>query len=197
MPKTKKCRHCKKDVNIKYTVCPLCGGDIPEKADSLPPECPRCKKPLEPLIMDEDEYDLCPECGGLWLDRLEFHRATRESTVYREVTIKKEYMREPSKDSAGYIPCVRCGKLMIRENFGKISGVLIDQCGKHGVWLDGGELEKIRHFIADGGLEKSQDREIEKNRAKLKEIAQTVQETAFTQRLIHFWNPKRWLFRDW
>ncbi len=197
MRKTKKCDHCGKNINVKYTVCPLCGGHLREKINLLPAVCPRCEIPLKIHIRGGDEYDLCPECGGLWLDRIEFHRATRTSNVYREVKIKSEYLREPGRGHGGYIPCVRCGKLMVRKNFARISGVLIDKCGRHGVWLDGGELEKIRHFIADGGLDRARDREIERNKAKIKELANTVSEVAFTQRLIHFWNPKRWLFRGW
>jgi Zn-finger nucleic acid-binding protein len=52
---------------------------------------------------------------------------------------------------------------MNRKNFAKISGVIIDECKPHGIWLDGGELELIRTFIADGGLERAQNKQIEKN----------------------------------
>jgi len=195
MPKTKKCIHCGKSINVKYTTCPICGGHIREKVKALSPICPRCKASLKIIVKDGEEYDLCPKCGGLWLDKGEFHRATRTSTVYREVNIKSEYKRGPYTDPGGYIPCVRCGKLMNRRNFGRISGVMIDKCGRHGVWLDAGELEKIRHFIVDGGLERSRNREIAKNRDAIRELAATVKDINFTQRLIHFWNPKRWLFR--
>ncbi len=194
--KTKKCIHCGKNINVKYRICPICGGHVSEQLKSFPPVCPRCNKPLKIIVKDSEEYDLCSKCGGLWLDRGKFHRATRESDIYRKENFKKEYMRQPlKKNPGGYIPCVRCGKLMNRKIFGRISGVMIDKCGRHGVWLDADELEKIRHFIADGGLEKAQDREIEKNRGKIEKLASTVADVAFTQRLIHFWNPKRWLFR--
>jgi len=83
---------------------------------------------------------------------------------------------------------------MNRKNFGRISGVLIDECSKHGVWLDAGELAKIQHFIADGGLDRARDREISKTRTELKDLATRVDQTAFTQKIIHFWNFKRWLF---
>jgi len=83
---------------------------------------------------------------------------------------------------------------MNRKNFGRISGVLIDECNKHGVWLDAGELAKIQHFIADGGLDRARDREIAKTRTELKDLATRVDQTAFTQKIIHFWNFKRWLF---
>jgi Zn-finger nucleic acid-binding protein len=194
MYETKRCKYCGKDININYLVCPLCGGHL--KDDILPaiPECPRCKVPLEVQVHDGDEYNLCPQCGGLWLDMSEFDRATRPSDVYRKEDTRDDYLPGPTRDPLEYIPCVRCGKLMNRKNFGRISGVIVDECGRHGVWLDAGELEKIRHFIAAGGLEKSQDREIEETRNELRELATRVDQTAFTQKILHFWNFKRWLF---
>ncbi len=80
------------------------------------------------------------------------------------------------------------------KNFARISGVIIDEYHFHGVWLDPGELEKIRLFIVDGGLERAQDKQIEKVSENLRELARKVDKTAFTQRLLHFWNFKRWLF---
>jgi Zn-finger nucleic acid-binding protein len=148
-------------------------------------------------MVDSETYDICPSCGGMWLDRDEFHRATREAEVYgrigKEIS-KQEYLLAPANDNCGYIPCVRCGKLMNRKNFARISGVIIDECSVHGVWLDAGELNKMQHFIADGGLERSQDREIEKTKNELRELAIQVDQTAFSNKLIHFWNFKRWLF---
>ena len=194
---TKECEHCKKDINIKYDVCPICGGYQTESHVNVNPECPRCGVGLKLLISDDEEYDICPECGGMWLDKDEFFRTTRERDVYKKVTIKNEYRKTPIRGPVDYVPCVRCGKLMNRRNFGKISGVIIDRCSKHGVWLDSGELEKIHHFIADGGLDKSRDKDITKNRQLIKELATQVDQNTFTQRLLHFWNFKRILFRGW
>lgn len=194
---TKICNHCSKDMSTTYNICPHCGGQQKEAVEELTPECPRCKVSLKLFVCDSEEYDICPQCGGIWLDRGEFHLATREKTVYEKVEVNDEYMRPPVRDSVEYIPCVRCGKLMNRRNFGKISGVIIDRCRKHGVWLDAGELEKIQYFIADGGMDRSRDREIVKNRAMIKELAMHVDQNTFTQRLLHFWNFKRVLFRGW
>ncbi len=67
MYETKKCKYCGKDINVNYMVCPLCGGHLRDDVRPVAPECPRCKVPLEIQIHDGDEYDLCPQCGGLWL----------------------------------------------------------------------------------------------------------------------------------
>lgn len=105
-----------------------------------------------------------------WLDKGEFYLLTREYDVYRKEEDKGTYLREPLEDTVAYMPCVRCGKLMSRKNFARISRVIIDECGTHGVWLDAGELEKIRQFIVDGGLERAQDVEIEKIQTELRDL---------------------------
>ncbi len=197
MANAKICPHCKREINQLLRICPFCGGYVPDEIERLEPLCPRCKVRLEQKIFHGEEYDICPQCGGVWLDRDEFKRATRESDVYRDEEIKGEYIKSPPKDPLVYIPCVRCGKLMIRKNFARISGVLIDECSRHGVWLDPGELKKIRQFIADGGLEQSQNKEIEEIHSGLKDIAIKVDETSFLQKILHFWNFKRWLFGGW
>lgn len=189
-----RCPQCGKDVNRKSALCPFCGGRLGEDTPLKNPVCPRCRIALDCERKEDIEIDSCPRCNGLWLDRGEFDVLTAESTVYREEQLKESYSRPPLTEKIDYIPCVRCGKLMVKKNYGHISGVIIDECGRHGVWLDNGELEKIRHFILDGGLEKEQFREIEKNRAELRDLAGKVDDTAFTQKLIHFWNWKRWFF---
>lgn len=194
--KTKSCSHCGKQMNSKLIICPFCGGRVKEQVKERPPICPRCDKPLK-AHFDEDhggEYDICSKCGGMWMDRRKFRHATKEANVYKDMKIKGEYVRGPMRNHVRYASCVRCGKMMNRKNFRRISGVIIDTYADHGVWLDAGELEKIRHFIADGGLGKSRDREIQRNREDLQGLAHKVNQTAFTQRMIHFWNPKRWLF---
>lgn len=195
-PKTKQCDHCRKKINVKSRICPFCAGRTKDRVVPRAAVCPRCEVALNIHIThpDREEYDICPQCSGLWLDRTEFHRATRKTNVYRHTQKKGEYLRGSLRDPVKYIPCVRCGQGMNRKNFGRMSGVIIDECRSHGVWLDSGELEKIRHFIADGGLERSRDREIEKVRTELKELATQVDKVTFTHKLIHFWNPKRWLF---
>jgi len=194
--KTKECNHCGEQMNSKLIICPFCAGRVKKQVKERQPICPRCDVSLK-AHFDEDhggEYDICSKCGGMWMDRRKFRHATKEANVYNDKKIKGEYVRGPRRNHVRYASCVRCGKMMNRKNFRRISGVIIDSCADHGVWLDIGELEKIRHFIADGGLGKSRDREIQRNREDLQGLAIKVNQTAFTQRMIHFWNPKRWLF---
>jgi Zn-finger nucleic acid-binding protein len=86
---------------------------------------------------------------------------------------------------------------MVRRNFRRISGVLIDVCRDHGVWLDAGELEQIRCFIANGGLDKSQDREIQKNSIEIARVAGEVNDLNMVFKTLHRWNLPRILFQGW
>lgn len=65
----------------------------------------------------------------------------------------RERMREVSTPEGlvKYRDCPRCGQVMRRRNFGTISGVVIDECGRHGVLLDPGELQAIEAFVQAGG----------------------------------------------
>jgi hypothetical protein len=40
---------------------------------------------------------------------------------------------------------------MLRRNFRRSSGVILDVCRAHGTWLDADEIEEIAGFILSGG----------------------------------------------
>ncbi|MFY0540274.1 zf-TFIIB domain-containing protein [Nannocystis pusilla] len=50
-----------------------------------------------------------------------------------------------------YRECPRCREVMNRRNFGTISGVIVDECRHHGLFLDAGELEEVEAFLRAGG----------------------------------------------
>jgi Zn-finger nucleic acid-binding protein len=80
---------------------------------------------------------------------------------------------------------------MNRINFKSISGVLIDVCSDHGVWLDKGELTHLRTFIASGGLDKAQDREISASKHSIERLATRLDNVEFMQNALHRWSLKR------
>ena len=84
---------------------------------------------------------------------------------------------------------------MTRRNFRKISGVLIDICRDHGVWLDAGELERIRCFIANGGLHKSQDKDISANSIALAKLASEISDLNTLFKTLNKWDMKRILLQ--
>jgi hypothetical protein len=40
---------------------------------------------------------------------------------------------------------------MLRSNYKRSSGVILDECRQHGTWLDADELEQVAGFILAGG----------------------------------------------
>jgi Zn-finger nucleic acid-binding protein len=180
---------------VKSRHCPFCGGENKKEILHESPACPRCHETLRHFESRGTVLDNCPSCEGLWLDTQEFDQLTSERNVYADTSIPYEYQRQALPDEKAYLCCPLCGSMMIRKNFRKISGVLIDQCRDHGIWLDAGELDQIRCFIANGGLDKSQDREILKNKEEIDFVAHKVKNIEYLQKKLNFWNFKYWLFR--
>jgi Zn-finger nucleic acid-binding protein len=55
---------------------------------------------------------------------------------------------------------------MARRNYRKKSGIIIDTCSEHGVWLDADELEQIAGFILSGASGKRIEPESAEERKK-------------------------------
>ena len=82
------------------------------------------------------DVDACPACGGLFLDKGEIKSLTGDANLNKLLT---KYLGFDS-DSAYH--CSNCGWVMDGENAG---GIRVDVCLKClSVWLDAGELEKLR-----------------------------------------------------
>lgn len=158
--------------------CVECGIKIaPRRLPEETPEyaCPRCRSPLALHAFQSPGHHTelfdCRQCGGLWVPEQTFDSivATREGLgAARTLTglaaqgdAKTVAAPVRQEDLVKYIPCPCCKNLMNRRNFGQMSGVIVDSCKGHGVWLDAEELNRIVRFIEGGGLEKARAREHE------------------------------------
>jgi Zn-finger nucleic acid-binding protein len=61
---------------------------------------------------------------------------------------------------------------MNRINFAHASGVILDICKQHGLWLDRGELQAVLAFVGSGGLTVARSRaaEMEKEEERRSEV---------------------------
>jgi len=164
-----------------YTlVCPKCFARLPEGArfciecaQPIRPQevvehhasarsCPRCQTPLQARTADAMTFDECPACLGLWLSADAF-KAVCESKVaeFRDNPLPTATRGTVGVEPVTYIKCPDCQNMMNRLNFGRVSGIIIDQCSAHGVWLDNAELERIARFIAEGGLARARQTKAE------------------------------------
>jgi Zn-finger nucleic acid-binding protein len=126
------------------------------------------------------EVDLleCASCDGTWIeadafDTLCTQREQQASLAHTPIEMKE---RRGASSSAAtqvrYRPCPQCGKMMNRQNFGRLSGTIVDTCSGHGTFLDRGELHQVVKFILEGGFSRMRQAELE----RIKEEQQRLRE---------------------
>ena len=144
--------------------CPHCGTAAARiERDDADVRCPGCRNPMHHMAIGGASILECGACDGVWVDAPDFERicADRESrsAVLHRWTTAAAAVTPPRH--LRYRPCVRCGKMMNRLNFGRLSGTIVDVCRGHGTFLDTGELHAIATFIEAGGLDRMREREIQ------------------------------------
>lgn len=144
--------------NAKH--CPGCGLPIlPTALLPLPEEhdCPRCTKSLQVRSLGAMQVVECSSCEGLWMkmDDLEALCTDAERRLESAIGSDPSKLTEPeSPENVRYIPCLQCRQLMLRRQFrwgGRTTGIIVDFCRDHGMWLDNTELERISAFIRTRG----------------------------------------------
>ncbi len=124
------------------------------------------------------EIDLleCAACDGTWIEAPAFQRLCAQREQQAVVAQKSPTATKSSAPLAGdanrirYRPCPRCGKMMNRQNFGRLSGAIVDTCSGHGTFLDRGELHQVVRFILDGGFERMRQAELERIREEQRRL---------------------------
>ena len=144
--------------------CASCGAEVVRERveEEKPLKCPRCREDMQALQLGGTFAHECAQCGGLWLDPdslQQLANAREEITGVVSVLSARVPRSTSPPDVVRYVPCPRCEKLMNRSNFARSSGVVLDVCKAHGVWLDRGELQRVLGFIESGGLTVARERE--------------------------------------
>jgi len=103
----------------------------------------------------------CQKCGGMWIDADTFEQICADREAQAAVLHQWSAAAPVRATEIRYRPCLACGKMMNRLNFGRLSGTVIDVCKGHGTFLDRGELQQIVSFIQRGGLDRARQRQIE------------------------------------
>lgn len=140
--------------------CSDCGTELnkPARSDEQRElDCPRCSSALTTRSYQFGAVDHCKACGGLWLDHRIFENTvnhTREKSEVSLQTTKPAQHNVFNNHPVNYLPCPECSTLMHRRNFAQRSGIIVDVCTSHGVWLDHKELSAILNFIREGGMKK-------------------------------------------
>jgi Zn-finger nucleic acid-binding protein/RNA polymerase subunit RPABC4/transcription elongation factor Spt4 len=160
--------------------CPHCGarsartGAQPSQA-----ACPACRTTMARVRIGDLALLECAGCDGVWVEAAQFERICADSEA-QAAMLHRWNAHSPTVRSTPvqYRPCLQCGKLMNRVNFGRLSGTVVDVCRGHGTFLDAGELHAIVTFIKDGGLDRARLREksdLEEERRRLMTLKMQVE----------------------
>jgi Zn-finger nucleic acid-binding protein len=161
------CASCFAPMFAGSRFCARCGAEVARELldEETPLKCPRCREAMQALRLGGTTARECAACGGLWLDPESLQRLS-DAREERAGVVSVLASRVPTvttpPDVVRYVPCPRCERLMNRKNFAQSSGVVLDVCAKHGVWLDRGELERVLGFVSSGGLARARTREHER-----------------------------------
>ncbi len=106
--------------------------------------CPKCgDEPLAQRTFDGVEVDSCAECNGIWFDKRELPELLAKETQQVE-----KLMGGEDEDDANYkrgTQCPRDSQKLLRVRSNRNKDVTVDACVVcQGVWLDGGEFERIK-----------------------------------------------------
>jgi len=121
--------------------------------------CPHCDIPLHTINLNIDGgfyIERCDQCFGLFFDPGEIE-SLMEHSVSPVFNINDQQITNISNEryqkhkKVKYVKCPVCRTFMKRTIYGHRSGVVIDQCKEHGIWLDSGEITQLLEWKKAGG----------------------------------------------
>ncbi|GAA5481434.1 zf-TFIIB domain-containing protein [Haloferula sargassicola] len=174
------CSKCGGRLEGSLTVCPFCGvrqdidlsqvnfRDLGTK-ESMP--CPECDAKLNVIEIEQNpaiHIERCGSCHGLFFNPGELE-ALLEATTSEVAWLDPKQWASISEQfefesEIVYRKCPFCREMMRRENYAGRSGVILDHCPAHGVWLGAGELRQLTEWWRAGGRFVHQNHEQEKAR---------------------------------
>ena len=123
---------------------------------ALGSKCPRCaNQELDAFSNGDGVIFDCGHCGGQFVSAEVLHAMVSRHEKANIDAPHRYRAGNPYNEPVKYIRCPFCGDLMLRHNFGKVSGIIVDGCAKHGTWFDVGELARILAFVSDGGMQRA------------------------------------------
>ncbi len=164
-----KCTFCAAPLPLNGLVCAYCGQRNAvnlrtfsiEKLDSREKiNCPVCDTQLERMDIGFKEKVIvhhCDVCDGLFiqshlLQKTIYNIGKNITTINpKMIRFVLDNPRQEKQKGRFYRRCPYCNKMMQRVNYKAVSGVIIDQCSQHGIWLDGGELHQLFEWKKVGG----------------------------------------------
>lgn len=175
------CPGCMARVSSQARFCHFCGTPVlaaQAAAGESGYRCPVCPggRPLASRRLGQTSVALfdCSTCGGIWIEKEIFEvladraRSGKLPEGFGGGT-PAEVEAEAPAQPLHYRPCVICGSLMNRRNYGRKSGVIVDVCARHGIWFDLHELDRLLRWIREGGEARAEKLQREQERIELRQ----------------------------
>ena len=184
------CEKCGRRTRNPRPSCMYCGGAIIAEAASTGPICcSACGTQMEAQEYEGVVIDVCPRCESIWFDNGELDVFIQKRIQLNPDESPPTELDQPTsavpQGGGRYRKCPHCSNLMNQQNYKRMSGVIIDICRQHGVFLDNGELENIQQFIAVGGEQRFQERMLQEQteairNARLKKLRNLLRPTRYS-----------------
>lgn len=172
-----KCKFCSAPLPRKGAICDYCSQRNPLNLSAFSKvelegknkdhDCPVCDIAFEDINIGDKERILvkrCNDCDGVFitediLERLiKREKNERAKVDYRVLRFIQENPRQKQETVIRYRRCPICENMMQRINYRAVSGVIVDRCLRHGIWLDGGELRQLLEWKKAGGSAKKESK---------------------------------------
>jgi Zn-finger nucleic acid-binding protein len=200
------CPGCMARVSGRARFCHHCGTPVlgaQAAAGESGYRCPACPggHPLVSRRLGRANVAIfdCSICGGLWVEKEIFEVLADRARSGQlpegfgggapAAAPADIHPSEPQPlQPLHYRPCVICGALMNRRNYGRKSGVIVDLCARHGIWFDLHELDLLLRWIREGGEARTEKLQQEETRieARQKVLAEGLRPWAKPE-------PESWL----
>ena len=104
-------------------------------------KCPKCGRKLAAMKVRDVEVDRCKSCKGIWCD----HRELGELLGQSKWRLSKlASSKEHDQLNRRRAKCPRDETDLMRVSSAENPQVVLDSCPTcQGIWLDGGELDKL------------------------------------------------------
>jgi Zn-finger nucleic acid-binding protein len=152
---TNKCEYCRTrndvDLTNKYPY-----SVVNKQSEAI---CPHCENKLQTIdigLNGNFHVDRCQNCYGLFFANGKVE-SLLEKSVEQVFDVNLRQLDNINQDRFSpennnkYLKCPICQMFMSRSVFGHRSGVIVDRCRSHGIWLESGELTHLMEWKKAGG----------------------------------------------
>lgn len=117
-------------------------------------QCPACKVALRRHKHSYVEFDICPQCRGIYVDTQRLQGLAVNVAIDGQLesdarlTFKPRKVIRPLPNGFPALACPQCGSDMKEFNYAYDSNIFVDRCDRcGGIWLDPNEIIDIAKHV--------------------------------------------------